>query len=60
MQQPVNTGDETYWLNGLSDEGLRNFVTNPGREKYWFEGVSEENLFLLTNADTGKFFLLFE
>lgn len=60
MQPPVDTGQQTYWNNGLPAEGLKNKTANPGSERFWFEGTSEENLFLLTNQDTGKFFLLFE
>lgn len=60
MTPPVNEGQQTYWLNGLPTEGQRNVKTLTGSNTYWLNGVPEENIFLLTNADTGKFFLLFE
>lgn len=60
MQPPVDVGQQTYWLNGLPAEGLKNKSAGTGSQRYWFEGLPEENLFLLTNQDTGKFFLLFE
>ena len=53
-------GQETYWINGISFEGVRNSATNTGDETNWFQGKSEENLFPANNGDTGKFFLLFE
>lgn len=53
-------GDETYWNNGLSFEGVRNQQTLVGSNTYWFEGLPEENIFPLNNQDTSKFFILFE
>lgn len=53
-------GDQKYWLDGHPAEVLRLQATQVGTQKYWFEGQPAENLTPLQNADTGKFFLLFE
>lgn len=53
-------GDEKYWINGITFEGLRFSPTNTGSVKYWFEGMAEENLTPRQNFDTGKMFLTFE
>lgn len=60
MQKPVDTGTQTYWIEGMPAEGIRDFKALTGSQTYWLNGTPEENLFLLTNAETGKFFLLFE
>lgn len=60
MATPINTGDQTYWGNGMPYEGIRNKGTLTGSQTYWVNGMPEENLFELTNEDTSKFFLLFE
>lgn len=53
-------GNETYWINGISYQGVRYEPSKVGGENYWCEGLSEENLTPLQNFDTGKQFLLFE
>lgn len=53
-------GDTKYWIYGGPFEGLRFQPTHTGENKQWFEGAPEQNLFPQNNADTGKFFLLFE
>jgi hypothetical protein len=53
-------GNETYWLNGIAFEGVRDQLSLTGSETYWFEGQPEQNMFPLNNLDTSKFFLLFE
>lgn len=53
-------GDEKYWIDGVSFQGIRNQQVPNGDETYSFEAKSEENLFPPNNADTGKFLLLFE
>lgn len=68
MQQPVDTGQNTYWQDGLPSDGLRNPHALTGTNTYWLNGNSgasgggggDGSLFTLTNADTGKFFLLFD
>lgn len=56
----VDPGTETYWLDGLPFDGIRNFKTMTGSQTYWLDGVPETSIFQLTNQDTGKFFMLFE
>lgn len=53
-------GDEKMNINGETFEGLRFQPTKTGDEKYWVDGLSEQNLTPLQNADTAKFFLVFE
>ena len=53
-------GNETYWINGISYQGVRFEPSKVGEQKYWFEGMPEENLTPPQNFDTGKFFLMFE
>lgn len=53
-------GSETYYIDGVTFQGVRNEAVNTGTEISWFEGKSEQNLFPLNNGDTGKFFLMFE
>jgi len=68
MNKPIDEGKQTYWLEGLPSDGLRNPRALTGKNTYWLNGNSggtnggggDGSLFTLTNADTGKFFLLFE
>ena len=54
------SGEEKYFIDGVTFEGIRNqSIANDG-EITFFEGRSEQHLFPSTNLDTGKFFLLFE
>lgn len=53
-------GDQKYWINGDTFQGVRYEPSKIGEQKYWFEGMSEENLTPLQNFDTGKFFLVFD
>jgi hypothetical protein len=53
-------GQEVYYINGISFEGVRNATTNTGNEIVWFQGKSEENLFPANNGDTGLYVLIFE
>lgn len=53
-------GDQKYWINGETFNGIRYQPSKVGDEKYYFEGLTEENLMPANNADTGKFFLVFE
>lgn len=53
-------GNETYYIDGTTFQGVRNQLVPNDGEFIWFEGKSEQNLFPDTNGDTGKFFLLFE
>lgn len=53
-------GSEKYFIEGETFEGIRNQPTQTGTEKYSVNAFSEENLFPPNNADTGKFFLVFE
>lgn len=53
-------GDEKYYVNGETFQGIRNQPTKIGEGKYWSDGMPEENLTPPNNKDTGKFFLVFE
>lgn len=53
-------GNEQYYINGETFQGIRFQPTKIGEGKYWFEGLPEENLTPANNKDTGKFFLVFE
>jgi hypothetical protein len=45
MGQPTNPkGDEKYWLNGESSEGVYLGYANTGEEKYFLDGITEENI----------------
>lgn len=74
MIAPIDEGKNTFWVDGLPSHGLRNPRAFPGKNTFWMNGNSggtgtgtagagssgDGNLFTLSNADTGKFFLLFE
>lgn len=53
-------GDQKYWINGETFQGVRFQPSNTGDEKFWLDGLFEENIFPANNKDTGKFFLVFE
>lgn len=53
-------GDQKYWINGDTFNGVRYEPTIVGQEKYYAEGLTEENLMPNQNFDTGKFFIIFE
>lgn len=53
-------GSQKYWINGEPFQGVRLQSTHTGNQKNWFEGLPVEDLIPDNNADTGKFFLLFE
>lgn len=53
-------GDQKYYIEGDTYQGVRLQTSKVGENKYWVDGLAEENLTPLQNFDTGKFFLLFE
>lgn len=53
-------GDQKYWFEGQPFEGLRLQASQVGSQKFWADGHPAEDITPLLNADTGKFFLLFE
>jgi len=53
-------GDQKYWIDGNTYDGIRFQDSKVGENKYWLKGMAEENLTPLQNFDTGKFFLVFE
>lgn len=53
-------GNETYWINGDTFQGVRYQPTHTGNQTNWCEGLPEENLTPAQNFDTGKMFLVFE
>jgi hypothetical protein len=52
-------GDEKFWLNGLSFEGLLLGSNDSGTEKFWINGLSAEYLFPASNIES-SFFLVFD
>ena len=52
--------EQTYWIDGLPFSGIKHQPANTSEVKYWIDGLPVESIFPPTNADTGKFFLLFE
>lgn len=53
-------GDQKYWINGGTYEGIRFEPSKVGEQTYWINGMTEENLTPLQNFDTGRFFFLFD
>ena len=53
-------GEEKFYIDGVTFEGIRNQVIDPDGEITFLQGKSDESLFPLNNQDTGKFFSLFE
>jgi hypothetical protein len=53
--------DETYWIDGISFEGIKTSVfIRPGDEYYWIDGVTGTAIYPITNSDTGKFMIMFD
>lgn len=53
-------GNETYWIEGIPFQGIRNQSTKSGSQTYYVNGETISELFPYNNIDTGKFFFLFE
>lgn len=55
-----NKGDEQYWIDGDSFDGIRYQPVKNGEEKFWVDGLPNSTILPLQNFDTGKFFEIFE
>ena len=51
-------GDEKFWLDGLSFDGVSFSLTDAGTEKFWLDGLSAEYLFPANNSQS-SFFMVF-
>lgn len=53
-------GDQKYYIDGHPFEGVTFEPAQTGTQKYWFEGEPAVDMTPLSNAVTGKMFLVFE